>query len=380
MFSAMLLDAYRLEKDGINIKYRFDGGGVFNLNRLQAKTKTHHATVGELLFADDCALTTGSEEEMQSSVNKFASACDNFGLTISTKKTEVLFQPSPIAAYKQPHIKVGDTELNAVNSFTYLGSTITRNCTIDSEVDARIAKASAAFGRLRQNVWDRRGIREETKLKVYGAIVLPTLLYACESWTVYQRHAKRLNRFHQTCLRKIMKIHWQDLTPDAVVLEKSGFSSIYTLLMRSQLRWAGHVARMPDSRIPKQLLYGELSQGQRSRGGQKKRYKDTLKSSLKTFNIDHNSWEVLSEQRDQWRQSVHIGASQAEQALATKAAQARQARKERATHAVNPDTMLQCPHCPRKLRARIGLISHLRTHRLNPQSTQMLTEDGPRQS
>ena len=49
-----------------------------------------------------------------------------------------------------PHIKVGDNELNAIASFTYLGSTIARNCTIDNKFDARIAKANAALGRLRQ--------------------------------------------------------------------------------------------------------------------------------------------------------------------------------------------------------------------------------------
>ena len=86
-------------------------------------------------------------------------------------------------------------------------------------------------------------------------IVLPTLLYAYETWTVYQRHVKRINRFHLTCLRKIMKIRWQDLIADTEVLEKAGVRSIYTLLMKSQLKWTGHVARIPDSRIPKQLLY-----------------------------------------------------------------------------------------------------------------------------
>ena len=61
---------------------------------------------------------------------------------------------------------------------------------IDDEVTARIAKASVAFGRLRANVLERNGIKLDTKLKVYKAVVLPTLLYTCETWTVYQRHAK----------------------------------------------------------------------------------------------------------------------------------------------------------------------------------------------
>ena len=83
-----------------------------------------------------------------------------------------------------------------VEKWTYLGSTLSRVVHIDDEVNARIAKASTAFGQLNGSIWDRSGIRLDTKLKVYRSLVLPTLLYACETWTVYQRHAKRLNHFH----------------------------------------------------------------------------------------------------------------------------------------------------------------------------------------
>ena len=75
-------------------RYRTDGK-LLNLRRLQAKSKVKETTVRDLLFADDCALNASSEPEMQQSMNKFSSACDSFGLTISTKKTEVMFQPAP---------------------------------------------------------------------------------------------------------------------------------------------------------------------------------------------------------------------------------------------------------------------------------------------
>ena len=110
-----------------------------------------------------------------------------------------------------------------------------------------ITKASVAFGRLRANVWERNGIKLDTKLKVYKAVVLPTLLYACETWTVYQRHAKRLNHFHLSCLRKLLKIKWQDKIPDTEVLTKAGMQSMHTVLKLAQLRWTGHVIRMPDA-------------------------------------------------------------------------------------------------------------------------------------
>ena len=63
------------------------------------------------------------------------------------------------------------------------------------------------------------------------------------------------------------------------------------MLMKHHVRWAGHLVRMDDSRIPKQLFDGELSEGKRSQGGQKKRYTDSLKASLKTLQIDTSTWE-----------------------------------------------------------------------------------------
>ena len=151
-----------------------------------------------------------------------------------------------------------------IDKFTYLGSTLSRNVVIDDEVNARLAKASSAFGRLYKNVWNRRGITTDTKIKVYRAVVLTTLLYGCETWTVYQRHAKRLNHFHTTSLRKLLGVKWQDKVPDTEVLERAGLPSVFTMLMQAQLHCTGHVACMPDHRLPKQLLFDELVDGKRS--------------------------------------------------------------------------------------------------------------------
>ena len=164
-----------------------------------------------------------------------------------------MHQPAPGKTYAEPNITINGQQLNVVDKFTYLGSTLSRNVVIDDEVNARLAKASAAFGRLHKNVWNRRGITLETKIKVYWAIVLTTLFYGCESWTVYQRHARKLNHFHTTCLRKLLGIKWQDKIPDTEVLRCASLPSIYTILMQSQLCWAGHVVCMPDHWLPKRV-------------------------------------------------------------------------------------------------------------------------------
>ena len=94
-----------------------------------------------------------------------------------------------------------------------------------------------------------------------------------------------------TCLRTM----WQDKIPDTEV--QAGMQSMHTVLKLAQLRWTGHVIRMPDERLPRKVFYGELQERKRSQGGQKKRYKDTLKASLKDFDIPIGSWEGTALER-----------------------------------------------------------------------------------
>ena len=93
-YSALCFRPFIDKNLGVSLTYRTDGS-VSNIRRLQAKTKVSETIINDFLFADDCALNTTSESSMQQTVNQFSSACDNFGLTISTKKTEVLHQPAP---------------------------------------------------------------------------------------------------------------------------------------------------------------------------------------------------------------------------------------------------------------------------------------------
>ena len=181
---------------------------------------------------------------MQQSVGCISTVCDNFGFTISTKKTKIMHQPAPQLTYEPLTITVNDETLEAVKKFTWLGSTLSRSVNIDTEVNS---KASIAFGRPRETVWERRGIRLFTKLKVNRAAVLSSLLYTRETWTMYERHAKVLNRFHLNCLRKLLRITWRDKVADTEVLSRTGLPSIYTLLKRSQVR----CAKYPTHASPK---------------------------------------------------------------------------------------------------------------------------------
>nr|VZI19306.1 unnamed protein product [Spirometra erinaceieuropaei] len=220
MFSAMLMDAYRDERPGSRITYRTDGH-LLNQRWMRFQSRVSTTTVHELLFADDCALNTTSEEEMQRSMELFSAACENFDLVVNTQQTVVMHQLPPnsvTAPNASPQISVNGTQLQVMKNFPYLGSTLSLNTKIDDEVARRISKVSQAFGRLQRTVWNRHGLQLSTKLKIYKAVILPTRLYSAETWTVYTKQAHRLNHFHLSFLRRILRLNWQDRIPDTDVL------------------------------------------------------------------------------------------------------------------------------------------------------------------
>ena len=166
------------------------------------------------------------------------------------------------------------------------------------------------------------------------------------------------------CLRTLLRVKWIDKVPDTEVLQKTESESIHATLLRCQLRWAGHVRRMDDSRLPKRLFYGELSSGKRHLGRPKKRFKDSLKEALKLRDIPHSTWEESAVDRPSWRALVKSGVGNYEEKRIKEKKERRLKRKERTNSTSQPESAptIPCPHCNRFFHARIGLTSHLRTH------------------
>nr|VZH91215.1 unnamed protein product [Spirometra erinaceieuropaei] len=150
----------------------------------------------------------------------FTVACGNFGLDTNIAKT-VVHQPPRYAAYKAPQIKM------------------------------------------------------------QKAVILPTLLYGAETWTVYMKQAQRLNHFNPSRLRRIVKFMLQDRIPDTDVLERTGTLKIYAMLKQPQMRWSGYIVRMDYEWLPKRLFCGGVVTGGCREGGKVCRYKDALKTSPK---------------------------------------------------------------------------------------------------
>ena len=85
----------------------------------------------------------------------------------------------------EENINVDKTTINHVKESTYLGSIIARDGHIEAELHKRMSKASMLFGRLRERLLNNHNVSISVKGKIYRAIILSTLLYGAETWTVY---------------------------------------------------------------------------------------------------------------------------------------------------------------------------------------------------
>ena len=367
-FAVLLMHAFKDCDVGVLLRFRTTGK-VFNLRRFNVKSKVFQELIRELLYADDADFLAHTEADMQTIMDNFSRACDAFGLKISLKKTKVMYTPAPGEPYVEPNIMVKGTRLEVVDKFVYLGSTLSRDASLDAEIYARIQQAAVAYGKLEKRVWADRDITINIKVDVYRTCVVRVLLYAAEAWTTHRKHIKLLEHFHLKCLRRILNIKWQDLTPDTTVLERADCPNIESMLAAQQLSWAGHVVRMGDDRLPKQIFYGELANGKRPRHKPKRRFKDCLKDTMKVQDIDYKNWEETAMNRAKWRTEVRKGCKSLHQKKTERAKLKRDLRKGNTGNLPSDSACWKCETCGRVLLSKAGYVNHLKSHQRNPPTT-----------
>lgn len=147
-------------------------------------------------------------------------------LTISIKMSSVMDQYDPAS----PSIIIGNEELQVTDHFTYLGSPVTNNLSLDGEISTHITKVADTMIKLSKRVRNNNQLTVNTKLMEYRACILSTLFYSSESWTTYDRQENHLEIFHLHCLRHTLKITWEDRFTNAAVLEKASSLSMHLMV------------------------------------------------------------------------------------------------------------------------------------------------------
>ena len=164
-------------------------------------------------------------------------------------------------------------------------------------------------------------------------------------------------------MRTIVNIHWSDFTTNVEVLEQAEVSSIEAIILKYQLGWAGHVSRLEDHRLPKSVMFGELSSGPRERYAPKKPFKDSLKKSVTACNIDHRQWSNLAADCVAWCHRIHQAAAHFEVYRKNSLKDKRRRRKDPPPPQPPHQTFIFPAVTAHRRLSHIGLVSHERACR-----------------
>ena len=290
-----------MDCDGVPLKVNINGH-LFNGPRSQ-----HHIlTLTDLEFADDAVLIALERTSAQVALTTFDDVCSQFGLCVSIPKTKFMVCGANISPEDRLPLMLRGQEVQCVPSFVYLGSLTSSDTRISGELDRRLASAARAFGAIR-GALDTPGLSLRTKKMLYTACVLSVLLYGSECWTILRRDEARLDIFHHQCLRVILGVSRKDQQflsiPNVELRRRYGDPEPLSSTIRCRrLEWIGHLARMEDNRIQKQLLFGWLGKA-RPPEGPRLRWKDRVHADLRQLEVQ--TWYQAAQDRQEWRVICH---------------------------------------------------------------------------
>ena len=110
---------------------------------------------------------------------------------------------------------------------------------------------------------------------VFNAMVVPTLLYRCETWTVQRRHVSKLQAFEMMCLRRVQGLTRMDRVRNEEVREALGQEAVIEMVKEKQRKWKAKLEQMKDNRLVK-IVYEEEAKGKRLRGRPRKRWRENF--------------------------------------------------------------------------------------------------------
>jgi hypothetical protein len=154
-----------------------------------------------------------------------------------------------------------------------------------------------------------RLLSRNVKVKTYKTIILPVVLYGCETWYLTLRDEHRLRVFENRILRRIfvpkrdeVKGEWRKLHSEELHNLYSSPDIIRQVKSR-RMRWAGHVARMREERKVYKVLVGK-PEGRRPLGRPRRRWEDRIRMDLREIGSGGVDWIRLAQDRDRWRADV----------------------------------------------------------------------------
>ena len=152
-------------------------------------------------------------------------------------------------------------------------------------------------------------LSKNVKIKIYRTIILPVVLYGCETWSLKLREERKLRMLENMVLRRIFGTRRDEVTGEWRRLHNEELNDLYSspnivrVIKWRRMRWAGHVARMGEERGVYRFLVGK-QEGKRPLGRPRRRWVDNIRMDLQEVECGYIDWIGVAQDRDRWRTFV----------------------------------------------------------------------------
>jgi hypothetical protein len=214
-----------------------------------------------LIYAVDVNVLGNNIDTIKKNTETLIDAIKEVGLEVSTEKSKYMLLSHHQNAGQNHDIKIVDRCFVNVAQFRSLGTTVTNQNLIQEEIKRRLNSGNACYHSVK-NLLSSRLLSKNIKIRIYKTIILPVVLYGCETWPLTLREEHGLRVFENRVLRRIFgqkrdevmggwrRWHNEDL------YNLNSSPSIIRMIKSGRMGWARHVARMGAKRTVYRILVG----------------------------------------------------------------------------------------------------------------------------
>jgi hypothetical protein len=144
--------------------------------------------IKNLQYADDTTILAERKRDLEKMLKKLKVEGEKAGMRLNLKKTKIM------TTGNLNKLKLDGTEVEIIDSYTFLGKIITRDGSMSKEISRQISSGRLAMiklGKIKKD-WD---MMAATKSKIVETMIFPIVTYGSESWTLRKKEREKIDAF-----------------------------------------------------------------------------------------------------------------------------------------------------------------------------------------
>ncbi|KAJ2946764.1 hypothetical protein O0L34_g12828 [Tuta absoluta] len=244
--------------------------------------------LSHLRFADDIVVFAKSASELKEMITALSETSRKVGLQMNFSKTKIMTN------YHQVPIKVDDNIIEYVDNYVYLGKQISFNQENNNgEVERRVNTAWKKYWMNKEILKGKYSMN--LKKTVIETCILPSLTYACQTWTYNNNIKNKITTTQRAMERSMLKLRRIDKVNSNTIREKTSLTDALTHAQSLKWRWAGHVCRDNNKKWTFKTTKWKGPLGKRKVGRPTKRWADDITE------VAGRDWMNLAQDREKWK-------------------------------------------------------------------------------